>query len=112
MLPSSEALIPPHLQTPTRLNSVICQGIPLRCDQLLHTVLYTQKPPVLEDLYRWGVCRGARGAVEARGHRVPIPKGFGTQSSAEVVTDLYWTLRTIRGDHPTMQSHKEDTARK
>jgi hypothetical protein len=76
MLPSSEALIPPHLQTPTRLNSVICQGIPLRCYQLLHTVLYTQKPPVLEDLYRWGVCRGARGAVEARGAPCPYPQGF------------------------------------
>ena len=83
MLPSCEALIPPHLQTPTRLNSVICQGIPLRCDKLLYTALYTQKPPVLEDPYRWGICRGARGVVEARGHRVPIPKGFATQSSAE-----------------------------
>jgi hypothetical protein len=94
MLPSSEALIPPHLQTPTRLNSVICQGIPLRCDQLLYCALHSE-PPVLEDLYRWGVCRGARGAVEARGDRVPIPKGFGTQSSAEVVTDLHWTIRII-----------------
>ena len=88
MLPSSEALIPPHLQTPTRLNSVICQGIPLRCDQLLYTALYTQKPPVLEDLYRWGICRGARGVVEARGT-------VSLQGSVEVVTDLHWTIRII-----------------
>ena len=42
MLPSSKALIPPYLQTPTRLNSVTCQG----------TSLYSQEPPVLEGLYR------------------------------------------------------------
>jgi hypothetical protein len=52
MLPSSKALIPPRLQTPTRLNSVTCQGIPLRCGQLLYTALYSQEPPVLEGLYR------------------------------------------------------------
>jgi hypothetical protein len=79
MLPSSEALIPPHLQIPTRLNSVICQGIPLWCDQLLYTALYTQKPPVLEDFYRWGICRGAGGVVELGGTvslspRVSVPR--------------------------------------
>jgi hypothetical protein len=52
MLPSSKALIPPHLQTPTRFYSVVCQGIPLGCDQLLYTALYSQEPPVLENLYR------------------------------------------------------------
>jgi hypothetical protein len=52
MLPSSKALIPPHLQTPTRLYSVICQGIPFGRDQLLYTALYSQEPPVLENLYR------------------------------------------------------------
>jgi hypothetical protein len=46
MLPSSKALIPPRLQTPTRLNGVIYQDIPLRCDQLLYTTLYSQEPPV------------------------------------------------------------------
>jgi hypothetical protein len=30
-----------------------------------------------------------------RGHHIPIRKGFGTQSSAEVVTDLYWTIQII-----------------
>jgi hypothetical protein len=49
MLPSSKALIPPHLQTPTRLNSAICQGIPLQSDQLLYTTLCSQEPPVPED---------------------------------------------------------------
>ena len=52
MLPSSKALIPPHLQTSTRLNSVTCQGIPLRCGQPLYTALYSQAPPVLDGLYR------------------------------------------------------------
>src|ERR1700728_3798072 len=51
MLPSSRALIPPYLQTPTRLNSVTYQGIPLQCGQLLYTALYSQAPPVLEGLY-------------------------------------------------------------
>ena len=49
MLPPSKALIPPHLQTPTRLNSVICQDIPIRSDQLLYTTLCSQEPPVPED---------------------------------------------------------------
>jgi hypothetical protein len=49
MLPSSKALIPPRLQTPTRLNSAICQGIPLQSDQLLYTTLCSQEPPVPED---------------------------------------------------------------
>jgi hypothetical protein len=79
MLRSNKALIPPRLQTLTRLNSVTCQGISLRCDQplcttedslalrghysvpdLRHplsraqggTAFYPQEPPVLEDLYR------------------------------------------------------------
>jgi hypothetical protein len=51
-LSSNKVLIPLHLQAPIRLNSVICQGIPLRYDQLLYTTLYSQEPPVLEDLYR------------------------------------------------------------
>jgi hypothetical protein len=51
MLPSSKALIPLHLQTPTRLNSAIYQGIPLRTDQLLYTALYSQEPPVPKDPY-------------------------------------------------------------
>ena len=52
MLPSSKALIPPHLQTSTRFNSVICQGIPLRVISFFITAFYFQEPPVLEDLYR------------------------------------------------------------
>jgi hypothetical protein len=52
MLPSSKALIPPHLQTPARLNSAICQGILIRSDRLLYTTLYSQEPPVPEDPYR------------------------------------------------------------
>jgi hypothetical protein len=64
MLPSNKALIPPRLQTLTCLNSVICQGISLRCDQLLCT---------------------AEDSLALRGHcnHVPIRKGFGTQGSAE-----------------------------
>jgi hypothetical protein len=59
------------------------------------TMLYPQEPPVLEDLYRQGVCRGTRVVVEARGYHVPIRKGFGTQGSAEVVIDLHWTIQII-----------------
>jgi hypothetical protein len=44
MLPSSKALVPPHLQILTRLNSAICRGIPLRSDQFLYTALYSQEP--------------------------------------------------------------------
>jgi hypothetical protein len=33
--------------------------------------------------------------VEARGHHVPIRKGFGTQGSAEVVIDLHWIIQII-----------------
>jgi len=35
-----------------------------------------------------------RGIVEARGY-VLIRKGFGTYGSAEVVTDLHWTIQII-----------------
>lgn len=38
---SDEQEFCPHLQTPTRLNGVICQGIPLWCDRILYTALYS-----------------------------------------------------------------------
>ena len=44
--------------------------------RLTAAALYTQKPPVLEDLYRWGICRGTRGVVEARGAPCPYPQAF------------------------------------
>jgi len=36
------------------------------------TALYPQELPVLEDIYRQGVCRGIRGVVEARGGTISL----------------------------------------
>ena len=57
--------------------------------------LFPQETPVLEDLYRQGVCRGTRGVVEARGHhalsaRVSLPRAVARSSSTSI-----WTIQII-----------------
>ena len=90
ILPSDKALIPPRLQTLTRLNNVICQDISLGSDRLellrtlalcgyygLERVSKAQETPVLEYLYRRRRCVDEpRGLSKLWGYYVPTRKGF------------------------------------